>query len=59
MDRDENNRLLARIERLEIQMGRLNAAVREINSCLGNPLGVSDEDAEFGELQRPAEGRKP
>ena len=53
---EERDRLMARIERLEVQVDVLNAAVRELNGLLGNPLGVTDEDAEFGELRDPDEG---
>ena len=50
---EEQYRLLARVENLEIQVQRLVEAVREMNGWMGNPIGVMDADSEIGPLFPP------
>ena len=44
---DECQRLVTRVERLELQVERLVEAVRDLNTLMGNPLGVVDYASEL------------
>lgn len=50
---DEKAELEARIEQLEIQVERLVEVTRDLNSYIGNPLGIMDADFEIGPLFEP------
>ena len=39
--------LVDRIERLELQVERLTEAVRDLNTLMGNPLGIVDAASEL------------
>ena len=59
MDDEEQYRLLARVEHLEIQVQRLVETVRELNGWMGNPIGVMNADSEIGPLFPPEEDWDP